>query len=97
MGVAFHFAERPQTQWRGPLGLALIWPSLMIVVTLLSPESPRWLLFQGRAEEARAVIYKLHGTKNDHEFAEKEFQAIALQADIDGKLESSWVSCQLIS
>lgn len=95
MGVAFHFASDPQTQWRGPLGLALVWPALMIVVVTLSPESPRWLLIQGRSEEAKKVIYKLHATKDDHEFAEKEFQEIALQAEIDTKLESSWVGSRL--
>lgn len=91
MGVAFHFASKPATQWRGPLGLALIWPSLMIVVAFFAPESPRWLLIRGRDEEARAVIYKLHATKHTRDFAEQEFKAMTLQAEIDRNLETSWV------
>lgn len=92
MGVAFHFASNPGTRWRGPLGLALLWPALMIVVTFLSPESPRWLLLKGRGEEARAVTRKLHATKGDYTFADEEFKEMALQAEIDSKLESSWVN-----
>lgn len=91
MGVAFHFADNPGTQWRGPLGLGLIWPFLMLIVTFLSPESPRWLLLKGRPDEARDVTYRLHATKGNHEFAEQEFQEMTLQAEIDSKLEHSWV------
>lgn len=97
MGVAFHFADNPTTQWRGPLGLALIWPSLMIIVTTLSPESPRWLLLKGKVEEARAVTHRLHAVKGNHEFADQEFHEMTLQAEIDTKLESSWVCCPVNS
>lgn len=100
MGVAFHYADKPATQWRGPLGLALIWPSLMIVVTFFSPESPRWLLLRGKMDEAKDVTYRLHATKDSHEFAEQEFKEMCLQAEIDSKLETSWVcgfSVQLLS
>lgn len=92
MDVAFHFANRPATQWRGPLGMALIWPSLMILVTFLSPESLRWLLLKGRVEEARNVTHQLHATKGNNEFAEQEFKEMCLQAEIDSKLETSWLS-----
>lgn len=92
MGVAFHFADNPRTQWRGPLGLALIWPAWMIIVVTFSPESPRWLLLKGRTEEARKVTHQLHATKGDHTFADQEFKEMTLQAEIDSKLETSWVS-----
>jgi hypothetical protein len=92
MGVAFHFSDRPSTQWRGPLGIALLWPALMVVVSIIAPESPRWLILQNRPEEARKVIYRLHATKIDQTFAEQEFQEMTLQAEIDSTLESSWIS-----
>ena len=41
MGLAFYYTEDPTSQWRTPLGIALIWPIMMIVVTFMVPESPR--------------------------------------------------------
>jgi MFS family permease len=44
MGLAFFYQDNPVSQWRTPLGIALIWPVMMIVVCLLVPESPRLVL-----------------------------------------------------
>lgn len=49
------------SQWgyRIPFGLQWIWPIPIVVATLLAPESPWWLIRQGRVEKARAAISKL--------------------------------------
>jgi len=49
------------TQWgyRIPFALQWIWPVPIILATLLAPESPWWLVRQGRIEDARAAIVKL--------------------------------------
>jgi Sugar (and other) transporter len=41
IGLAFFYAKDPETQWRGPLGLALVWPLMMLLVICFVPESPR--------------------------------------------------------
>lgn len=41
MGLAFYYADDPVSQWRTPLGIALVWPVMMIGVCFLVPESPR--------------------------------------------------------
>lgn len=94
MGLAFYYAEDPATQWRAPLGIALIWPVLVIVVCFIVPESPRYLLMKGRIEEARTITYKLHHMSSDpdDEFARGEFYQMAKQAEIDRKLDPGWVS-----
>ena len=71
MGLAFFYSTDIAAQWRGPLGLALIWPILMLIVICFVPESPRWLLMQGRTEEAWTVISDLHAdpTDPDQEYA----------------------------
>ena len=92
MGVAFHFADNPSTQWRGPLGMYLIWPSLMILIASLCPESPRWLLMKGKDEKALKITLHLHTVKGNDEFARAEYDEIQKQTTIDKTLETSWVS-----
>ncbi|KZM28416.1 uncharacterized protein EKO05_0004852 [Ascochyta rabiei] len=58
------------SQWgyRIPFALQWIWPIPIILATLLAPESPWWLVRQGRVEEARAAISKLTAPHEGIEF-----------------------------
>ncbi|KAF8139226.1 general substrate transporter [Mycena galopus ATCC 62051] len=92
MGLAFYFAKDPATQWRGCLGIGLLCPAVMLVITYFIPESPRWLLMKGRVEEARSTVLTLHSSKADpeQEFACQEFSQMKTQADLDKTLNPSW-------
>lgn len=96
MGMAFYYAPFGEAQWRGPLGIALIWPVIMLIVVSLPfvPESPRWLLLKGRHEKARDVVMDLHFVKGDadQEFARSELYQMQKQAEFDKTLNPSWVS-----
>lgn len=96
MGLAFFYQNDPVSQWRTPLGIALIWPFLMLLVCFIVPESPRYLLMKGRIEEAKAITLKLHHMKSDpdDEFARGEFYQMAKQAEIDRTMDPGWVSAQ---
>lgn len=48
-------------QWRFPLGFQLIFPIVVSIALMFSPESPRWLLLKDRHEEALQVIARLEG------------------------------------
>lgn len=50
-----------ETQWgyRIPFALQWIWPIPIMTATLLAPESPWWLVRQGRVEEAKEAIRKI--------------------------------------
>lgn len=49
-GYGFYFVKG-QAQWRVPVGIQLI-PALIVFVFInFVPESPRWLIKQGRVEE----------------------------------------------
>ncbi|KAI0784194.1 general substrate transporter [Abortiporus biennis] len=67
------------TQWRLPLGLQLIPASMLLIGIQFMPYSPRWLLEQGRDEEARQVVNLLHGRPSSNsdaknqELADQEF------------------------
>lgn len=93
MGLAFYYTPYGDTQWRAPLGIALVWPVMMILVCFIIPESPRFLLMKGRVDEAREVVFKLHSVKGDpdQEFARGEFYQMTKQAEVDRTMEPGWV------
>jgi MFS family permease len=93
MGMAFFFAKDPTTQWRGPLGIALVFPFMMLAILPFIPESPRYLLMQGKVDKARDVVLKLHSIPNDpdNEFARGEFYQMHKQAEFDRTSNVSWV------
>ena len=58
------------------------------------PYSPRWLVAQGRHEEARQTLLRLHGgRRNTHEdVVEAEFQEIFAQVEWgESKVTPTWV------
>ncbi len=44
--------------WRWMLASSAIPAAMILIVRIGTPESPRWLMHQGRAEEARAIVRK---------------------------------------
>ncbi|KAK7204386.1 sugar transporter [Myxozyma melibiosi] len=46
--------------WRTPTLLQCGIPCLLLIPTLLLPQSPRWLISRGRHQDARAVLVKYH-------------------------------------
>ncbi|KAL0449963.1 UNVERIFIED_CONTAM: putative polyol transporter 6 [Sesamum latifolium] len=66
--------------WRMMLGIAAI-PSLFLAVGILKmPESPRWLIMQGKVGEAKKILYKVC---DDSEEAEQRLKDIKRAAGID--------------
>lgn len=94
MGLAFNsIHDNPEAQWRGPLGMALVFASIMIAILPFVPESPRWLLMNGRQDEAWQIFKNIHYDIDDpgHELTWREFRDIQRQIELDRKLECSWV------
>ena len=58
------------TQWgyRVPFALQWIWPIPIILATFLAPESPWWLIRQGRIDEAKQAIRKITTPTDGIEF-----------------------------
>ncbi|CAN9132789.1 unnamed protein product [Alternaria alternata] len=58
------------TQWgyRIPFALQWIWPIPIILATFLAPESPWWLVRQGRIDEAKAAIRQITTPTDGVEF-----------------------------
>jgi len=68
-----------EAAWRIPLALQLV-PALSLGIGILfMPFSPRWLVNQGRDEEALSVLVRVRSLSADHELIQVEFLEIKAQ------------------
>lgn len=72
----FSFAQPNSASWRVPIIFVLVFilPSLLILIFM--PESPRWLLLQGREQEAIKVLSALNELPEDSEDVRRELLQI---------------------
>ena len=77
--------------WRFPIAFQMVPAILLLLGSPWLPFSPRWLMMQGRDEEAHAVLVKLHRIKNDpHDtVARKEFYQMKKQVDYDRQIKET--------
>ncbi|KAI9671858.1 MAG: hypothetical protein M1831_003386 [Alyxoria varia] len=76
--VSFGFAylESTSASWRIPIAFQLVVALPLLALVPVLPESPRWLLMQGRADEAVRVLSALSEKSRDDPIVYKEFLAI---------------------
>lgn len=77
--------------WRLPLGLQLVPAGMLLIGIQFLPNSPRWLLEVGRDEEAREVVYYLHGDE-DRVAAEKEYHEMYTTIKAESAVRSRRIS-----
>ncbi|KAF2811402.1 general substrate transporter [Mytilinidion resinicola] len=68
--TSFGTSHMPKTDtwaWRIPSVLQGLIPCVVMALLWWVPESPRWLVSQGRTEEAIAIISKYHGNGNPND------------------------------
>jgi len=95
VGFGFYFwKDGGSKTWRPPLALQCLWPLILLGGLYWIPESPRWLIMNGRVEEARQILDRLHSDPSDpdNEFARAEFFQIQKQVAVDLTLDRSWLS-----
>lgn len=96
-GVGFYYYQQGSgRQWRAPLAFVCLPPlvTILLIAIVRLPESPRWLLKQGKEEQALLVVQRLRqveGHGNTQE-VELEFLTMKNQLEMDKFLDSSWVT-----
>lgn len=82
-------ALAPSGSWRWMHALAVVPAALLAFGLLRMPNSPRWLLQQGRADAARAVLVKIRaGAPVEHELDE-------IRTDVETQGRGSWRDLRL--
>jgi MFS family permease len=76
-----------EASWRVPLAIQIIFALVLGVGIVFFPYSPRWLMAQGRDEEALAVISKLRRLPEDHHLVIEEWKDIKATVEFDHHLE----------
>ena len=71
--------------WRWAIGSILAAPMGCFTLLLFCPETPTWLVSQGREEDARNALIKLRGDQN-MDIVEAEFNRITLNFKIQEKM-----------
>jgi hypothetical protein len=79
--------------WRVPVLCQGLGPLILFVSALFCPESPRWLVSQGRLEEAWTILAKYHANGDrDDELVKRELEEITDTIRRVEATSSSWTS-----
>jgi MFS family permease len=87
VGFGCYFSDNLTFGWRGPLAFTCIPPLVLLIGCFWIPESPRWLITQGRNDEAWTVLSRLHNDPSDPDgiAAHEEFYQMKRQIEFESQ------------
>jgi sugar porter (SP) family MFS transporter len=89
-GTYVGFAPDNNAQWRTSLGIQVAPAVVLAALILLFPESPRWLIDQGRTQEGLQTLARLHAHGNiDDPWVRAEFDQIQETITLEHEHEAS--------
>lgn len=91
MTYAFSFTAPSTAAWRVPIILAVVFTLPALAIITFMPESPRWLLLQGREQEAISVLSALNELPEESEDIRREILQIKNAVKHMASAPASWV------
>ena len=74
--IGFAWIGEKEVAWRFPLAFQIIFAIIIFTSIMNLPESPRWLVMQGRNDEALEILECLNELPRDDPFIQNEFKSI---------------------
>ncbi|KAE8391091.1 general substrate transporter [Aspergillus alliaceus] len=90
INYGFSFIPDSEVAWRFPLAFQILFAVVIFMSILNLPESPRWLVMQGRNDEAVEILGYLNEKPPDDPFIRNELKAI--QATVEEMSKGSYRS-----
>lgn len=75
--------EHDDRQWRTAMGIQIIPGALMCLMVPFVPETPRYLINQGKTEEGLQNLMKLRKLPEDHQYIQTEYSEIKAQTKFE--------------
>ncbi|KAK5100458.1 hypothetical protein LTS08_005207 [Lithohypha guttulata] len=72
----FYFLDPSEISWRFPLAFQIVFCLFILSFVMSMPESPRWLVYHGKEDEAMHVLGALSDVDPDSQYVREEFHAI---------------------
>ncbi|KAK1819106.1 hypothetical protein LTR12_006421 [Friedmanniomyces endolithicus] len=88
-GCNRNFPDDSSRQWRVSLGIQIVPAGVLALLIMLFPESPRWLIDHGKADEGLRTLAKLHAHGNEQDpWVQAEFDQIRDQISFEHENEA---------
>jgi MFS family permease len=87
-----HISPQNRWQWRATLVLQLIPAIVLLIGFPFFPESPRYLMMRGRAEDGRQSLLKVRGIDENESYFSREYEALRGRVDATAESLSAWQS-----
>ncbi|KAL6240321.1 hypothetical protein RBB50_012759 [Rhinocladiella similis] len=97
-GVSMHISSRTALQWRVPISLQIPLIAILLLGSVLLPESPRFLMKQDNIEKASTTLCRLRNLDITHPFLQRELSDMQIEIQLERNLlgisigESKWTS-----
>ncbi|KAK2055803.1 general substrate transporter [Colletotrichum caudatum] len=91
-GSQINLGDSTHNRWLVPTSLHIMFSGIIFILTFFQYESPRFLVKQGKIEQATDNMARLRGLPADHDYVTREIYNIqaALHEELEATKGSSW-------